>query len=68
MSELTDHIEEYREEYEVDSSVEVNILKFDAGQIDDVYVGLDDWTRVMEERRLYERARRKTAGSSQCWS
>lgn len=62
MSELNDRVEEYRNKYDADSPAEVNILEFDSGQIDDVYVDLGDWATAIEERRLHERARRKAAG------
>lgn len=64
VSELTDRIQEYRDEYDADSPAEVNALEFDAAQIDDVYVDLGDWATAIEERRLHERARRKAAGST----
>lgn len=64
VSELTDRIEEYRDEYGANSPAEVDVLEFDAGRVDDVYVDLGDWATVIEERRLHERARRKAAGST----
>jgi DNA-binding transcriptional regulator GbsR (MarR family) len=64
VSALTDRIGEYRTEYGVDSPAEVDVLEFDAERIDDVYVELGEWATVIEERRLHERARRKTAGST----
>ncbi|ELY55759.1 DUF7342 family protein [Natronolimnohabitans innermongolicus] len=64
VSELTDRIEEYRDEYDADSPAEVDVLEFDAERVDDVYVELSDWATVIEERRLHERARRKAAGST----
>lgn len=64
VSELTDRIEEYRDEYGVDSPAEVDVLEFDAEQVDDVYVELGDWATIIEERRLHERARKKAAGST----
>lgn len=64
VSELTERIEEYRNEYGSESPAEVNVLEFDAEQIDDVYVDLGDWATVIEERRLHERARRKAAGQT----
>ncbi|WP_241434638.1 hypothetical protein [Natrialba asiatica] len=64
VSELTDRIEAYRDEYGVDSPAEVDVLEFDAERIDDVYVELGDWGTIIEERRLHERARRKAAGST----
>lgn len=64
VSELTDRVESYREEYDADSPAEVDVLEFDAEQVDNVYVDLGDWATVIEERHLYERARRKAAGST----
>ncbi|WP_135829432.1 DUF7342 family protein [Halorussus halobius] len=64
VSELTDSIEGYRDEYDADSPAEVDVLEFDAAQIDDVYVDLGDWATAIEERRLHERARKKAAGST----
>ena len=64
VSELTDRIEAYCEEYDADSPADVDVLEFDAAQIDDVYVDLGDWATAIEERRLHERARRKAAGST----
>ena len=64
VSELTDRIEGYRDEYGAESPAEVNVLEFDAEQVDDVYVELGDWATAIEERRLHERARRKVAGST----
>jgi DNA-binding transcriptional regulator GbsR (MarR family) len=64
VSELTERIEEYRNEYGTESPAEVNVLEFDAEQIDDVYVELGDWATAIEERRLHERARRKAAGQT----
>lgn len=64
VSELTDRIEAYRDEYGTDAPAEVDVLEFDAERIDDVYVDLGDWATVIEERRLHERARRKVAGST----
>lgn len=62
VSELTDRIEMYRDEYDADSPADVDVLEFDAEQIDDIYVDLGDWATAIEERRLHERARRKAAG------
>lgn len=59
VSELTDRIEEYRNEHGIDSPAEVDVLEFDAEQVDDVYVELGDWATIVEERRLHERARKK---------
>ncbi|AGB37113.1 DUF7342 family protein [Natronococcus occultus] len=64
VSELTDRIAEYRDDYGVDSPSEVNVLEFDAEGVDEVYTELGDWATVIEERRLHERARRKVAGST----
>lgn len=64
VSELTDRIETYRDEFGVDSPAEVDILEFDAERVDDVYVELSDWATAVEERRLHERARQKAAGST----
>ncbi|RQG95233.1 DUF7342 family protein [Natrarchaeobius chitinivorans] len=64
VSELTDRIEEYRDEYGVDSPAEVDVLEFDAERIDDVYIELGDWATAIEERRHHERARRKAASST----
>jgi len=64
VSELTDRIERYRDEYGRDSPAAVNVLEFDAEQVDDVYVDLGDWATAIEERRLYERARQKATGSA----
>jgi hypothetical protein len=64
VSELTDRIKAYRDEYDTDSPADVDVFAFDAEQIDDVYVDLGDWATALEERRLHERARRKAAGST----
>lgn len=64
VSELTERIEEYRDDYGAESPAEVNVLEFDAEQVDDVYVDLGDWATAIEERRLHERARRKAAGQT----
>ncbi|WP_276253264.1 DUF7342 family protein [Halomontanus rarus] len=64
VSELTDRIETYRDEYDSDSPADVNVLEFDAEEVDNVYVDLGDWATAIEERRLHERARRKVAGST----
>nr|WP_245810884.1 transcriptional regulator [Halorubrum halodurans] len=64
VSELTDRIEAFRDEYDADSPAEVDVLEFDAGRIDDVYADLGEWATAIEERRLHERARRKVAGST----
>ena len=62
VSELTDRIETYRDEYGAETPAAVDVLEFDAERIDDVYADLGDWATVIEERRLHERARRKAAG------
>lgn len=59
VSELTDRIEKYRDKYDADSPAAVNVLEFDATQIDDVYVDLGDWATAIEELQLHERAREK---------
>jgi len=64
VSELTDALERYRNEYGVDSPADVDVLEFDAAEVDDVYVDLGEWATAIEERRLHERARRKVAGST----
>lgn len=64
VSELTDQIGEYRDEYAADSPADVDVLEFDAERVDDVYIDLGDWATLVEERRLHERARRKAAGST----
>lgn len=64
VSELTDRIERYRDEYDGDSPADIDVLEFDAEQVDDVYVDLGDWATAIEERRLHERARRRAAGST----
>ena len=64
VSELTERIEEYRNDYGAESPAEVNVLEFDAEHVDDVYADLGDWATVIEERRLHERARRKVAGQT----
>lgn len=64
VSELTDRIETYRDEYDAESPADVDVLGFDANRIDDVYVDLGDWATAVEERRLHERARRKATGST----
>ena len=64
VSELTDQIEAYREEYDADSPANVDVLEFDAERVDDVYADLGDWATAMEERRLHERARQKATSST----
>ena len=63
VSEFTDRIEEYRSKYDAESPADVDALAFDADAVDDVYADLGEWATALEERRLYERARRKVAGS-----
>jgi DNA-binding transcriptional regulator GbsR (MarR family) len=62
VSDLTDRIEAYRDEYGAESPAAVDALAFDADRIDDVYADLGEWATAVEERRLHERARRKAAG------
>lgn len=64
VSELTDRIEAYRDEYNAETPADVNVLDFDAAEIDDVYADLSDWATAVEERRLHERARRTLAEST----
>ncbi|MCF2164501.1 MULTISPECIES: transcriptional regulator [Halobacterium] len=64
VSDLTDQIEAYREEYDADSPGDVDVLEFDAERVDDVYADLGDWATVIEERRLHERARQKATSST----
>lgn len=64
VSELTDRIEAYRDKYNAEIPADVNVLDFDAAEIDDVYVDLGDWASAIEERRLHERARRTLTEST----
>ena len=64
VSELTERLEGYRDEYGVESPAAVNVLEFDAERVDDVYVALGEWATAIEERRLHERARRKAVGQT----
>ena len=64
VSDLTDQIEAYREEYDADSPGDVDVLKYDAERVDDVYADLGDWATMIEERRLHERARQKATSST----
>jgi len=64
VSDLTDQIEAYREEYDADSPGDVDVLEYDAERVDDVYADLGDWATVIEERRLHERARQKATSST----
>ena len=61
VSELTDRVERYREEYDAKSPAEVDVLEFAPERIDDVYVDLGDWASAINERRLQERARKRVA-------
>ncbi len=63
VAELTDKIEVYRREYSTESPADVDVLAFDADEVDEVYAALGEWATAIEERRLNERARRKLAGS-----
>jgi len=60
---LTDSIDAYRREYDVASPADVDVLEYDADEVDDVYAALGEWATAIEERRRHERARRKVAGS-----
>lgn len=64
VSELTDRIERYRDEYSADSPADVDVLEFDMRRVDDIYVDLGDWATAIKERRLNERARQKITGST----
>ena len=64
VSDLTDQIEAYREEYDADSPGGVDVLEYDAERVDDVYADLGDWATALEERRLHERARQKATSST----
>ena len=64
VSELTDQIEAYREEYDADSPGDVDVLEYDAEHVDHVYADLGDWATAIEERRLHERARQKATSST----
>ncbi|ESS10386.1 MAG: putative transcriptional regulator [uncultured archaeon A07HR60] len=64
VSDFTDQIEAYREEYDADSPDDVDVLEFDAERVDDVYADLGDWATAIEERRLHERARQKATSST----
>jgi DNA-binding transcriptional regulator GbsR (MarR family) len=64
VSDLTDQIEAYREEYDADSPGDVDVLEYDAERVDDVYADLGDWATAIEERRLHERARQKATSST----
>lgn len=64
VSELTDQIEVYREEYDADSPADVDVLDYDAENVDDVYADLSNWATAIEERRLHERARQKATSST----
>jgi len=64
VSDLTDQIEAYREEYDADSPADVDVLEYGAEHVDDVYADLGDWATAIEERRLHERARQKATSST----
>lgn len=64
VSELTDEIAAYRDEYDADSPGEIDVLEYDASRIDAVYEDLSEWATARRERRLYERARQQVADSS----
>jgi DNA-binding transcriptional regulator GbsR (MarR family) len=64
VSELTDQIEAYRAEYDADSPGDVDVLDYDAENVDDVYADLGNWATAVEERRLHERARQKATSST----
>ncbi|QGX94790.1 transcriptional regulator [Haloplanus rallus] len=64
VSELTNQIESYRDEYDADSPADVNVLAYDAEAVDDVYADLGAWATAIEERRFHERARQKATGST----
>jgi DNA-binding transcriptional regulator GbsR (MarR family) len=64
VSDLTDQIEAYREEYDADSPADVDVLEYDGEYVDDVYADLGDWATAIEERRLHERARQKVTSST----
>ncbi|MFD1687039.1 DUF7342 family protein [Halobellus litoreus] len=64
VSEFTDQIEAYRDEYDADSPGDVDVLEYDAENVDDVYADLGDWATAVEERRLHERARQKATSST----
>ena len=64
VSDLTDQIEAYREEYDADSPAAVDVLEYDAERVDDVYADLGDWATAIEERCLHERARQKATSST----
>ncbi|SDK16019.1 hypothetical protein SAMN05216226_1288 [Halovenus aranensis] len=64
VSELTDQIKAYRAEYDADSPGDVDVLDYDAENVDDVYADLGDWATAVEERRLHERARQEATSST----
>lgn len=64
VSELTDKIEAYRDEFDADSPADVSVLKYDAEEVDDIYAELGEWATAIEERRLHERARQKASSST----
>lgn len=64
VSELTDRVEEYRDQYDADSPTAVNVFEFDEAHVDDVYGELGNWATAIEDLRLHERARAKMATMS----
>jgi len=64
VSELTDRIEAYREQYSARSPGDVDVIAVDAAAVDDVYTDLGEWATSIEERRLHERARQKITEST----
>ena len=55
-AELTDQIQQYRDKYDTDSPANVNILEFDAEEIDDRYIELGNWATLIEDLKLHKRA------------
>lgn len=64
VSELTDQIQRYCNEYDADSPADVDVLEYDAEAVDDVYADLGEWATAIEERRLHERARQEATGAT----
>jgi Sugar-specific transcriptional regulator TrmB. len=60
VSELTDRIEAYRDDYDADSPAEVDVLEFDAEQVDDVYVEFGNWATAIKKRRRHKRAAKRS--------
>jgi predicted transcriptional regulator len=58
VSELTNRIESYREEYGTERPDGVDALAVE-GDIDEVYADLHDWATALRNRRLHERARQQ---------